>query len=371
MKRLSSIDGLRGLVVVLMVMHHALDAWVREPERQGFFWWFLRQLGGLPAPGFMLLAGLSAALVAARERARGMSRGDRALVGVRRGLYVLGIGFAFRVAMFLIDGNHWDEWAIIFRVDILNCMGVSLAVVAGACAMATTRRMSILVALALTAATLLPTPFLYGHTFTFPSAFLGNYIAGTGWLVLFPLFPWLGVTAAGFALGEYLSEALRTGAGSANAILDRALWPLLAGGLMAFALGLWISIAQLHIYPPHDYANASPVVMTMRIGQQLVLLALLARFWRTDAEGRKAPILQLLGRHSLFVYLVHLEFVYGRAANSLWRQLSIGRAFIGITGLVVAFIGVCWAMEWWKARRRVPRTAPAVSTMGLPDAPAG
>jgi uncharacterized membrane protein len=371
MKRLSSIDGLRGLVVILMVMHHALDAWVHEPERQGFFWWFLRQLGGVPAPGFMLLAGLSAALVAARERARGNSARERALTGIRRGLYVLGIGFAFRVAMFLIDGNHWDEWEIIFRVDILNCMGVSLAVVSGACAFARTRRESVALALVLVAATLLPTPFIYGHKVTIPTIFLGNYIAGTGWLVLFPLFPWMGVTAMGYAIGEYLADALATGQDSANAILHRALWPLFGMSLLVFSTSLWIGIAKIEVFPPYDYFNASPVVMMMRMAEELMLLWFFAWFWRNDPEGRKGWVLQLLGRHSLFVYLVHLEFVYGRAAYLLQRQLSIARTFLGITGLVVAFVGVCWAMEWWQARRRVPRRAPAVGSMGLPDAPAG
>src|SRR3954468_14801875 len=102
MKRLSSIDGLRGLVVVLMVMHHSLDAWVREPERHGLLWKSLRHIGGLPAPGFLLLAGRSAALGASKERRRGLAGGARAVIGIRRGLYVLGIAFSMRLVMFMV-----------------------------------------------------------------------------------------------------------------------------------------------------------------------------------------------------------------------------------------------------------------------------
>jgi uncharacterized membrane protein len=358
-KRLSAIDGLRGLVVVFMVLQHTVDAWVREPERQGWLWRTLRHLGGLPAPGFMLLAGLSAALVAARERQRGLAAGARAWVGVKRGLYVLGIGFSYRIVAFFVDGNHWDQWWIIFRVDILNAMGVSLAIVALACAWARTRRESIAIALGLAAMTLLSTPFIQGRVYDGVWGFMSGYVSGRDPLVLFALFPWFAFTAVGFAVGEQLGEALGGRDETPNRVIDRTMYPLMAAGLCIFSGGIWLGWMPFHLYPPHDYWNASPIYMSMRVGIQLALLGVFARLWRDDDSSRWSAFLQLLGRHSLFVYLVHLELVYGRVGYELQRALTMKQTLEGWMGLVLAFAVASWVMEWcqrwWRTRARTAR----------------
>jgi uncharacterized membrane protein len=350
-RRLAAIDGLRGLVVVFMILQHTLDAWVHEPERHGLLWLGLRHLGGLPAPGFMLLAGLSSALVASRERQRGMDAWARAWVGVKRGLYILGVGLTYRVAAFLMDGSHWDEWAIIFRVDILNCMGVSLAIVAVATALAGTPRRSNAVLLTMAAITFLVTPYVHGHQYTVVSEFVGAYVGGREPLVLFPLFPWFAFTAIGYAAGEYLAAELASSpAGeSTGQTLDRAFRPLLAVGLCVFSGGIWLGWAPFHLYPPHDYWNASPIFMTMRTGIQFVLLGTYAWMWRDDRIGRGGEFLQLLGRHSLLVYLVHLEFVYGRAAVDLQRVLTLRETLERAGAMVVVFGVVSWLLEWWQS----------------------
>src|SRR5690349_12155312 len=134
MSRIPALDVLRGLAVVLMVMHHCIDSFVADPNRTGMLYRGLRHVGGVPAPAFMLLAGLSAALVLSRERAKGVAAGTRVWSGVKRGLYVLGIAYAFRVFAFVVGGNSLASWEMIFRVDVLNCMGASLVIVAAVCA---------------------------------------------------------------------------------------------------------------------------------------------------------------------------------------------------------------------------------------------
>jgi uncharacterized membrane protein len=353
MKRLSAIDGLRGLIVILMVMHHTLDAWVRDPERHGFLWARLEDLGGLPAPGFMLLAGLSAAMVAARERRKGMSAKDRAVVGVKRGLYVLGIAFSFRVVAFSMDvAPDWYGriWPIIFRVDILNSMGIALALVAALASLARTPSQSMAIAFVIAAAFFLPAPLLWGHEFSWPSPLLANYVSGVQPLVLFPLFPWVGFAAIGYAAGEWIAQTLADGKEPPNALIARATWPFVGIGLLTVAVTIWLGWAPLDLYPPHDYWHSSPVYMAMKAAIQLVLLGLLAQWWKSDAEGKRGAFLQLLGRHSLFVYLVHLEMVFGRIAWPIQHQLSVFESLRGAAEIVLGFAVACWVMEWWKAR---------------------
>src|SRR6185437_11846859 len=116
-------------------------------------------------------------------------------------------------------------------------------------------------------------------------------------------------------------------------------------GLCLFSGGIWLGWMPFNLYPPHDYWNCSPIFMTMRVAIQLVLLGLFGLYWRNDIAGTRGGILQLLGRHSLFVYLLHLELIYGRVAYTLQHQLTITQALLGAGSIVTLFTGACFVLE--------------------------
>lgn len=360
MRRLPSIDVHRGVIVVLMVMHHTVDAWIRDDQRHGELYLWLRHLGGLPAPGFLFLAGLSSALVLARERSAGTAPRARVVAGVRRGLYVLGIAFAFRVVGFVFGGNPLSNWPMVFRVDILNCMGVALALTSALCAPARTGRASATVATLLGLAFLLPAPLVWGQTVAFPSELVGNYVAGNGMLVMFPLFPWLSFAAFGFALGEGLAAAGARGLDEPG-LRRLARWMAVGGALLC--LGGWaLDKVPFAAYPPHDYWKCSPLFMAIRLGLQLLLLwALTELATRSPAWLRARDPLQLLGRHSLAIYLVHLELVYGQLSRPVRGQLSLFQALAGMALVNLACYGLARGLEGWdrRARHPVPPPLPA------------
>src|SRR5215475_10754575 len=73
--RLVYLDWLRGLGVLIMLQGHVIDAWVRPQDRSGEWFWLSQFLGGLPAPIFLFLVGVSLALVLDRMRAKGATYG--------------------------------------------------------------------------------------------------------------------------------------------------------------------------------------------------------------------------------------------------------------------------------------------------------
>jgi uncharacterized membrane protein len=350
-----------------MVLHHVVDAWVRPEARTGPLYAGLRHLGGLPAPGFLVLAGVSGALVLARERTRGIAPSARARAALGRGLYVLGIAYAFRVFAFVAGGNPLSAWRAMFRVDVLNCLGAGLCLVGGLVALARSARAATGLAAGLAAAILLATPFVYGRTVEFPSDLVGFYIAGQGPLALFPLFPWLGLLAAGFVLGERLDVALRDTDRDADRDVDpdlalrRATRLWAPGGLAVFLVGAALAGAPFALYPPHDFWHASPLYFAMRLALQVALLGVAFTLVpRLPAAARAGNPLALLGRHSLLAYVLHLELAYGRLAGPLQRQVAIPVALAGSAVLLV----LCWAAAALAERspptlrtRSVPRTA--------------
>src|SRR5438874_494792 len=117
--RLSYVDWARGLAVLAMIHTHGMFGWTRPEDRGTRAFVLTRLAGGYPAALFLFLAGVSAALVAARERSRGMGDAEVRRRGLRRGLIVLGYAFAFRIAMLASGG--FGRWADLLRVDVLNC----------------------------------------------------------------------------------------------------------------------------------------------------------------------------------------------------------------------------------------------------------
>src|SRR4029453_17334739 len=125
--RLGYLDWARGLAVLLMINTHAFSAWTVAEDRGTRLFWLARLCGGYPAPLFLFLAGISAALVAEKERAKGSDSGEVRRRGLRRGLTVLLFAFVFRLGMLASGGGRAAD---LLRVDVLNCIAVSLMLIA-------------------------------------------------------------------------------------------------------------------------------------------------------------------------------------------------------------------------------------------------
>src|SRR3954447_8012275 len=100
--RLSYLDWMRGIAVLIMLQGHVLDAWVQPHDRSGEWFWLSQFLGGLPAPIFLFLVGVSLALVLDRMRANGATAHELVLKVVRRGGWILFLAYAFRLEQFIV-----------------------------------------------------------------------------------------------------------------------------------------------------------------------------------------------------------------------------------------------------------------------------
>ena len=69
--RLRYLDWMRGLAAFIMLQGHVMDGWLRPQDRSGEWFWLSQFLGGLPAPIFLFLVGVSLAIVLDSMRAKG------------------------------------------------------------------------------------------------------------------------------------------------------------------------------------------------------------------------------------------------------------------------------------------------------------
>src|SRR3954447_18747347 len=95
--RLPQLDWMRGLACILMFQTHCYDAWLSPAARESKFFMYSQLLGTLPAPLFLFLAGVSAALMAQKSISRGTAVSSAGKVIIRRGAEIWALAMLFRL----------------------------------------------------------------------------------------------------------------------------------------------------------------------------------------------------------------------------------------------------------------------------------
>ena len=345
--RLDYIDWMRGLACLTMFQTHCYDSWLASEARQGEFYRASQLIGTLPAPLFLFLAGVSMALVMDRLEAKGLAGSQIARTTAKRGLEIFGLGLLFRVQEFAL-GYPWAPWTDLLRVDILNTIGLSMVFASSVALLSGATRRIIFGAAASAAVALVTPPLWTSWNPTFLPWWLSSYINGghtdqvpKPWL--FPLFPWMGFTFAGIAIGLLVMRAARAGR-------ERAAFVGLGGaGVVLAALALWLDSLPPQLYAVYDFWHTSPNFFLVRVGALQVILAL-AFAWCAVKPGKLfSPMIQL-GKTSLLVYWVHIEFVYGRFSILPKGNSSFELASLGLLIIFVAMVLLSLARTRLKGR---------------------
>jgi len=337
--RLAYIDWMRGLACVVMFQTHCYDSWLSEGARKtAFFMW--SQLGGtLPAPLFLFLAGISVALVTSKSLRKHMPVGQIAFSAMRRGAEILGLGLLFRLQEFVI-ALGWAPWTDLFRVDILNTIGVSIILMGALCRIVLGRSANVRIFLSAAVALgiSLLTPFLWTTwaprwlPWPLESYINGVHNLGRPQAWLFPIFPWSAFAFAGLALGFFLfsewAQARTTPIATVAA----------PAGIALIYFSRWLDARPWQPYPVYDYWHTSPSFFLLRVGLLLLVLSAAYAWCRWGAgQWGFSPLVQL-GQTSLLVYWVHLEFVYGRFSILPKHAQSIRTASFGLLMICLAML---------------------------------
>ena len=120
---------MRGLAVVIMIQCHTFNSLTRLDLRDGGPYVLTQFIGGMAAPLFLLMAGMTTAFQMESLERREPNRWRRWLVSLKRAGYILAIAFTFRFTNWVFSVPHASA-AELTKVDILNCMGVGMAVLA-------------------------------------------------------------------------------------------------------------------------------------------------------------------------------------------------------------------------------------------------
>ena len=363
--RLVSIDMLRGFVIALMALDHTRDFFGTAPFNAEDLaattpaWFWTRWITHLCATVFVLLAGSSAFL-------RGQGSGVPALSRY----------LATRGAMLLVLEATWISfsWQFGYHVMIFQviwALGAGMLILS-LLVWLPRPAIGLIAALlivphnafdAVKSKSLLWTAWHQGGFYPFPEGW-----GLEGIVFMYPLMPWVGLIAAGYALGPVFrwERARRERfllAGAAVLLLaflalrafnlygDPDPWSAQGRGLM-FDL---MSFMRVHKYPP------SLLYLCVTAGIGLLLLVLFERL-------RPNRVLLLFGGAPLFFYVIHIALIH--FLGNLYFDLRFGRGpsfangsaswpdgYVPSLAVVyaawVAMLALMYGLTWlWKRRTR-------------------
>ena len=337
--RLPFLDWTRGLAVLLMIPTHVFNCFMREDLRDGSAYVFSQFVGGMAAPLFLFLAGITLAFQMESQDRKQPSAVRRVLAALRRAGYILALAFAFRISNWLFSLPK-ASWHDVLKVDILNCMGAGMAAfsLVAICSGTARARVAALVALAIAAvAPLVTEAGLSWMPWPLRSYLVPNRLA-------FPLIPWAAYLGFGISAGTMLRLL-------APERIERTMqWSVMAG-LGLIVTGQYFSNLPYSLYTKSDFWTDSPALVLIRLG--LMLCALAGAFlWTEFIAGPGWSWVQTLGKTSLMVYWVHVVIVYGRVLEPWRARLSIAQTSAVTVAITALMLALAMARLHWKPRLR-------------------
>jgi uncharacterized membrane protein len=322
--RVESVDAVRGVAMILMALDHTRDFFgaAGDPtdlSRASTALFLTRWVTHVCAPTFFLLTGTGAALSLSRK-----SRGELARFLFSRGLWLLFL----EVVVVRCFGLQFNFDYRVTLLEVIWALGWSMIV------------LSVLVFIPVQLAAAFGAALIAGH-----NLFDGIRSTNPLWVILhgpgfvirtpdhtvfaaYPLIPWIGVTATGYALGVvYLWPAERR-----RTFLLRAALALPC----AFALLRFVN----HYGDPSSWRVQTTAVRTLlsflnttKYPPSLLFLLMTLGFamfglWVFD---RRVPRLFLpalrIGRVPLFYFLVHLPLIHALAAATAYVRYGTAHWF--------------------------------------------
>ena len=338
--RRTYLDVLRGVAVLIMIEAHVIDAWTRAADRPSRAFGKSLILGGFGAPLFLFLAGVAVAMSAGSKWRRSGDAHAAMRAVQKRGLQVFLLAFVFRLqALVLGRGALWT----LLKVDILNVMGLSIAGAATLWGLARSDRSRLIAFAAATAAIVWASPPIRAlpALAVLPDPVEGYFRPVPGWpeLTNFSFFPWAAFVTAGACLGLLLDRTRLAEAEDRR--LNLAFLPIgLALAFIAYRMSFLAPI------DPHSkFWTTSASFFFIRLGVMVAAVGLAYVWEQRPTSGRWSP-LQVLGRHSLFIYWIHVEMVYGLISLPLHGALTLGGAWAALGGFCVLMLAAALAKEW-------------------------
>jgi uncharacterized membrane protein len=328
--RFRFLDWMRGVAVLIMIQCHVFNSFTRPDLRQSGAYILSQFIGGMAAPLFLFMAGMTSGFLLESLEKRQMGRWRRWRGALRRAGYIFLIAYLFRLTNWLgsLPNPSLQDF---LKVDILNCMGLAMAAFTVVALFENTQRIRLTIAGALAVAA--AAPLLSSLAWTGVPLVVKNYLVPSPGTSQFPFFPCAAYVGFGLAAGSLVKRTESPG-GQMDRLMQ---WLVLLGFGLIFTSEYFANLPW-SVYAKSDFWRDSPALILIRVG---IILAMLAGsyLWTGLRAASSWSWIESLGKTSLLVYWVHVTLVYGGLATPIKRTLTptgSALAAIIVTLLMVA-----------------------------------
>src|SRR5579871_5333134 len=320
-RRLLYLDWIRGLAALIMLQGHVFHSFIRNDLREGNAYVFSQFVGGLPPAVFLFLTGVTFGFLMYSQERKGVPPGRRWLTSLRRAGYLFALAFAFRLQLWIFSWGQ-SPASDILRVDVLNCMGFALAIMAVMSLFPSLERVRLcaILGLAIACASPIVSQIDWGNT----PWLVKSYLAPDH--LFFGFFPWAAYVAFGLSFGSLLRVV------DEEQMLQVMLWVGLAGLVLALGAHTFSNIG-ISLYTKSDFWLDNPLLVLIKLGVILIAIPF-AFIWHRQASAQTWSFIRQFGVTSLLVYWVHIELVYGRWLGAWKESLSTEQTVLAAVGVI-------------------------------------
>jgi uncharacterized membrane protein len=322
-RRIAAVDVLRGLIMIVMALDHTRDFFsnatvlANDPVHSYPILFFTRWITHLCAPGFVALAGTSVYL----QRQRGRTKEQTAKRLLSRGVWLIFLELAV-VSPGIFFTYHFHFFQVIYAI------GGSMIILAGLQYLPT-RWVAVYGLLVV---------FLHNITDKFdlahvhgawawkllliaPGVFMSH---GQFWaLVLYPVVPWSGVMALGYAFGAVVAmpaekrrkRSVQLGLAALAVFAELRFTHAYGDPELFERLGTWkqtmMSFLNVTKYPP------SLEFVCVTLGVLLLLFALFDWMLSRKLAQKALDVVEVYGRVPFFYYVLHFYSIHIAALVTL------------------------------------------------------
>jgi uncharacterized membrane protein len=338
--RYQFIDLFRFTAGFFMIQGHVFDALLSHQVKSASWYYIHDFFHGFIAPMFLFASGVAYGVATIGNWDKHTVWGEPVRRRIWKFLALMAVGYALHLPYFSLWKTINSATALqaksMVQVDALQCIGITLLILQVSVFLLRKTETFIRVVGIAAVLVLLGSPVMWSVSLTgrLPLWLAAYFNAENGsW---FPLFPWSAYILCGVVFGYFFLKARNH--------RERVTMVLKYSGITgAFALAaLFAAGLPLTIYPPHDYWKSDPSMILLRLCIVSVVAAVIFLLEHYVQSPSRVPA--IMGRESLFVYIVHLLIVYGSVigpglSSYIGPTLSLAQS-LGVTALVFAVVMV-------------------------------
>jgi len=302
------IDLLRFVAAFFMIQGHVFDA-VLSPELKAHSSYYMHDFfHGFVAPAFLFASGVAYGISTMRKWDEHIVWGLKVQRRLGRFLGLIAIGYALHLPYFSLRKTlreaSAEEMKALLQSDVLQCIGVTLLLLQIGVLLTKNKKVFGWIVAAAAALVIFSSPILWSARLSgrLPAA-LVSYLTpeNASW---FPLFPWSAYILWGVLFGCIFAKVRDP----IQAIFRSAAINI---GILVVAWG--VMYLPFDLYPAHDFWKSNPSMFFVRSSVVSIVASFifLVEHW----SGIAPHFPSLMGRESLFIYIVHLVIVYGSVLN--------------------------------------------------------